>query len=198
MPDASSLVTPADYAWITLDTTSTTPAVTGALSDALGLVQDYTGRQLVHGTYTETLRIYRNSCVYPTATPIDSVSSPNVDLVSIQGAGVFIGYFDPTPVVNYGDWGAAIPPQAKITYVGGYTDATLPMKLKRALCRIAYNILHPAVLTGVPGGVNSVHVGDVGYAAAGSQPLRTMDPLDDGVRADLKGYRHPQVLGWQT
>jgi hypothetical protein len=195
--DASSLVDTVYYARVTGDTSSDDSATTEALNDALGLIQDEIGRVLALGSYVETLRVYRNGTVYPSATPIASIEAPDIDQVSIQGAGVYIGYWNPAPAVTYGEFNSGIPPQTTLTYTGGYTADTLPTKLKRAICRTAFNILHPSSLAGLPGGVNRVQVGDVGYSAAGSTALRINDPLDDSIRADIKGYRNPNFRGWQ-
>lgn len=194
MTDASSLVVPADYQRVTGDTTTAVPQVTAALDEALGLVQDEIGRTLVFGTYRETLLVYKNGCVYPTATPISTVVAPNVDAVSIQGAAIYLGYWNPAPAVTYGEFNAGVPPQSTVTYSGGFTADTLPAKLLRAICRVAFNSCHPAPLVGVPAGATSVHVGDVGYEGAS---LRTLDPLDDGVKKDLRGFRNQQFRGWQ-
>lgn len=196
MPDSSSLVTITDYAAVTQDSTSSDPAVQNALDAALGLIQDNTGRTLVLGTYLETLYIYQNGTVYPSATPIQSVTSP-AGGNSVQGAGVVVNSWWPTTAGGGGAFLAGRPAQIDLTYTGGFTATTLPVKLKRALCRTAFNILHPSQLAGLPGGVNSVHVGDVGYSAAGSQSLRTFDPLDDGILKDIKGFRNPNFRGWQ-
>lgn len=206
-PDSSSLVAVDDYARITGDSVSV-PTCRPALDDALQLIQDYLGRNLVYGQYTETLKVYRNNSVYPSATPITGIVSPVAAGISIQGAAVYVGYWNPVPVIDF-NWSGSIPPQVTLVYTGGFgpgvagtefpagTAATpLPQKLFRALCMTAFNIIHPAALAGIPGGVNSVHVGDIGYSGTG--PLRNFEAMDDAVIRLVKGFRHPQVMGWQT
>lgn len=206
-PNASPLVTPEDYLRVTQDTAGASTSQP-ALDDALQLVQDYLGRNLIYATYTEVLKVYRNNTVYPSASPITAVISPNAAGISIQGAGVYVGYYNPSPVLLF-DWNGAVPPQITLTYSGGYgagvtgtvfpagTSATpLPAKLYRAICQTAFNLLHPAALAGIPGGVNSVHVGDIGYSGQGT--LRNFEALDDGIIRLIKGFRHPQARGWQT
>lgn len=198
MPDSSSLVSIEDYLRITQDTSAQSDTdLQPALDEALGLIQDNISRVLVYGTYVETLRIYKNGAVYPSATPLAAVVSPALPAGCIQGAAIYMGMFNPAPIINYGYGMGAITPQATITYTGGFTSATLPIKLKRALCRAAFNILNPSQLTGLPGGVNRVQVGDVGYSAAGSGSLRTFEALDDGILADIKGFRNQNWRGWQ-
>ena len=199
-PAAGGLVFVATYQWVTKDTVTPSAQVEEALDDALNYVQDEIDRTLPLGSYTETLRVYRNGTVFPKAAPIVSVQNPAIGQVSVQGAGIYIGLVDPTPVVNWTDWSGAVPAQATVTYTGGYTvdgvaGPILPIKLRNALCRVAFNLLHPAQLPEVPVGANSVHVGDVGYSG---KTLRTFDPIDDGIRRDLKRYRRTQFLGWQT
>lgn len=191
MPDASELISDADYARVSGDTTTTGETLSDALDDALGLIQDEIGRVLNFGTYLETLKVYRNGSVYPSATPIDEVISPVIDQVSIQGASIYLGYWDPAPLIS---WTGALPPQVTVTYSGGYTADTIPTKLRNAIIRAAFNVCHPSPLVGVPAGATNVHVGDVGYSGTA---LRTLDPLDDGIRRDIRGFRNAQFRGWQ-
>jgi hypothetical protein len=186
-----TLINPVDYQRVTGDTTTEVPDLDAALSDAISLVQDEIGRVLTYGSYVETLRVYSDGKVYPSATPLAAVIAPNLDQISIQGASIYLGYWNPSPLI---EWFNAVPPQATVTYTGGYTAATLPVKLRNAIIRTAFNICHPSPLVGVPAGATSVHVADVGYSGG---TLRALDPLDDGIKADLRGFRNPRFRGWQ-
>lgn len=176
---------------------------TDALDEAQGIVEDRTFRTLTYGEHTDLkLRIYSDGKVYPSATPIAAVSSPAIGTDSIQGYAVFVGYFWPNPIVNTGYWNTPIPPEVDLTYTGGYhpvgtADADIvteiiPVSLQRLICRIAYNILHPSTLAGVPAGATSVHVGDVGYSG---KTLRGLDPVTDDIARALRGWRHSSLLG---
>jgi len=203
-PAADGLIHVADYQWVTKDTTSVDADVERALDEALELVEDDTHRKLAYAQHTETLYVYRNGMVYPTNSPVASVSSPtNLASTAIQGAGVYLGVNIPTPaIVNAGDWQAAVPPQAAVTYMGGFqpwgtTDGPtpqLPMTLARVLCRVSFLILHPStVLSGVPVGAKSASVGDVSISGV----LDAFIVVDPSIGRDLKPYRKRQVRAWQ-
>lgn len=192
---ARGLVSVYTYRLVTSDTVSGVSAVAEALDDALALIEERLDRTLPHGVHTETLRVSSTGMVYPKASPVTAVSIPAVSASSIQGAGVLVGLVDLYPVVN---WSDATPAVATVTYEGGYTidgatgTTKLPVKLRNAICRTAYNALHAAPLVGVPAGATSVHVGDAGFSG---NVLRALDPLDDGILRDIRGYRRQFVAG---
>lgn len=202
-PAADGLIHVADYRWVTGDQTTPSANVEQALDDALGIVEGHCNRKFAYGEHTETLYVYRDGKCYPTNTPLASVSSPtNLGSTALQGAGVYLGVFLPTPAyINSGDWQAGIPPQSKVTYMGGYqpyrsgagpTD-DLPTTLVRALCRVAWLILHPVALPGVPAGAKSASVGDVSVTG----DLSSFVAVDPSVGRDLKPYRKRKARGWQ-
>lgn len=191
------------YARWTGDTTSNTTDVTAAMVDAEAAVNEACNRTFRYGTYTETLYVYTNGIVYPSVTPLEAVTSDNQTV--IQGAGIWVGWFDPSPILS-DYWGGrgGFPPQATITYTGGYqpvgtTDGAtdpLPLAVARAIAQITWTALHPVTLPGVPANANSVHTGDVGYSAQG--PLTAADLIPDTVAASLAPYRKRRVHGWQN
>lgn len=202
-PAADGLIHVADYRWITQDQTTPSANVERALDEALDLVEDELQRRLAFGTHTETLYVYRDGKVYPTNTPVATVTAPAVAATAIQGAGVYLGSFTPSPeLVNVGDWTAAAPPQSSVTYTGGYqpygtTDGVtpqLPMTLARVICRVAYLIVHPStVLSGLPVGAKSASVGDVSV----SGDLTGFVAVNPSIARDLKPYRKRNIRAWQ-
>ncbi len=186
------LVLPGTYRTVTKDTTSADADIIQALADATRLAEDVCNRTLGQATYSESLRVYRDGKVYPTATPLVSVMSPVSAGVLIQGAGIHLGTSFTAPMVTVAGFGGAIPPQTTVVYVGGYTAATLPVTLGRALARIAWHMLHPVILDGVPAGATSVHVGDTSVSGT----LTAIAATDAGIVADLGPYIRRQVLGW--
>lgn len=201
-PAASGLIRVADYVWVTKDEASWTPDVERALDDALSLVEDHLNRHFAFGTHTERLYVYRDGKVYPTNTPLATVTTPAVSASAIQGAGVYVGSFLPTPeIVNVGDWTAAVPPQVDVTYAGGYQPygttngetPQLPMKVMRAICRVAWLMLHPVVLPGIPIGAKSASVGDVSVTG----DLESFVAIDPSIGRDLKPYRKRKAHAWQ-
>lgn len=144
------LVTVADYRRIVrIDTTSTDAAVTGALAEAQRLVEEYLGRQLEEDERTEELMIGRAGVVYPSAVPIASVSVPSGTTIR----GHTIEGISPDEVFEVWPGGTAT-----VTYIGGFTYATLPASIRRRIAFEAYAIL--TVDPSVPANARSVSVGD--------------------------------------
>jgi hypothetical protein len=202
----TALVAPERYLQVTKDSASDNADVTQALADAQQYVQDRTKRVLPYGTWKETCYVYSDGKVYPSATPLDSVVEPQAES-SIQGAGIWVGWWNPYPAVvgyNGGINTTSFPPQADITYTGGYqpdgtTDGPtppLPYELVRAICWIAWRSLYPAVLPNVPAGANSVHVGDVGYSSPKALPTGAL--TDDALELVLYRYTRKDVRAWSS
>jgi hypothetical protein len=181
-----------------LDTTSSDVAVSGALEEAQELAEGFLGRFLAEGTYTETLRIYGGARMYPRGVPVSSVSDPAG--ATIEGYAVVVGQ----AWSSTAPWPAMGDPSAEVTYVGGYTSATLPAGLRRALCWAAYDLLHEGSsgLSNLPSGVNSVQVGDVSLSAGGSNNrgggtlTASGGALSERARKMLKPWRRVTVTGW--
>lgn len=199
----TALVTSVDYYRETGDTTADETTVTTLLTGALAGIDEYCHRSFAYNTYTEALYVYHDGKVYPTNTPLDTVTTPaNLASTAIQGAGVYLGVFLPTPAyINSGSWQAAVPPQASVTYTGGYQPygttsgptAALPWSVMRAVCRITYLALHPVALPGMPSGAKNASVG--GLSISGD--LSPFIAMDASIKRDLKPYRKRQARGWQ-
>jgi hypothetical protein len=171
-PVPSGLVTVGQYRTITLDTTSSDVAISGALIEAQTMVEEYLGRQLTSRQRTEVLLIDRTGRVRPSAVPITSVSVPvgaTIDRFTITDVDP-----DETPSpffwtdpVTWGSW----QPRATVTYVGGFTSATLPATIRRRIAVEAWSLLHPSDLSAVASGAQSVSVGDASITfGAGGAP----------------------------
>lgn len=194
----------AGYQQITKDTLTVDAELQPALNSAASLVDEHCKRQFLYGEHTETLYVYRTGVCYPTNSPVASVSVPaGLNAQAIQGAGVYLGVFLPVPaLVNSGDWQSAIPPQTLVTYMGGFqpygTDdgptPQVPQKVARAIARVAWMILHPVALPGMPVGATSASIG--GLSVAGD--LSAFIAMDASIERDLKGYRKRMVRGWQN
>jgi hypothetical protein len=161
-------------------------------------------RTLLYGQYTEDQYLYPTGMVYPSATPIDTTKAifsneeiydPAVDNAPgsiVQGAAVWVGWFSPLPWMPV--FSGVLPPQTNITYWGGYTQSTLPPKLRRCIAKIAYYSLHPYALSGTPGGLKSMSVGGVSI----SGDLYSFMLGDLQLKRDLRRFRKPQLMAWQS
>lgn len=164
------LVSISRYRDVTGDETSASAVVETALTDAQGLLEEELGRELEQGTRTERCRVFREGrgdAMYPSVTPIISVTSPAGS--SIAGPAVIgngLVSSAPTFLTDPDEFGS-------LTYVGGYDanaadgDADrLPRQLERAICWAAYADLHVDALN-VPAGATTASVGDVSVSFPG-------------------------------
>lgn len=180
--DEPLLVPIAEYRRITLDTTSTNSAISGALIEATGLVEEYLGRFLISTQRTETLAMDRYGRVYPSAVPITAVATTGL---TNEGHALAGATADETinlvlePVLGR-------PPQSTITYTGGFTSDTVPRTIQRRICWEAYTILRADQLATVPAGATAVSIGDAsltfGSGGAGVS-------LSDVTRRELRLWR---------
>lgn len=165
-----------------------------ALARAQARAERECRRPFSYGQYSETVFVYPDGCASPSVTPLASIDSPADTF--LQGNRVFLGYLTPSPYLIGGEWTNAFPPQAAITYTGGWTADTLPEDLAEAICRIGFRMLHPVLLPQIPAGATSAAVGDVHLQSA--VPLDGFAVIDGGTAQVLQRYRRRQVRGWQS
>src|SRR5690606_23761730 len=129
------------YRTVTGDSTTPASAVEENLTEAQSLIQEFLCRTLPFGVYTETLRLWPNRIVYPSAVPVASVpasaNGERYDECIIMNVTP-----DDTPFLEFpNDWGESNEPfggrrgtgyetrywYATVTYEGGFTADTLPV-----------------------------------------------------------------------
>jgi hypothetical protein len=143
---------------------------------------------------TETLRCYPQDRgrVYPSRTPVDSVSSPAGATIAQGGRaieGVASGaIFSGPDIITESGYTTPYPFMATIVYRGGYVSATLPEKIRRVICRVAAVMRTPN--PPVPAGAVSVKVGDTSVTYAKPQDPETA--ITD-ILKDLRGFRRDRV-----
>lgn len=204
-PDPRPLILPSDYIRITHDRASSSDDVKEELANAIQETALACHRTWLYGQYTEQLYLSKNGMVYPSACPLDvaqpvvtgeQVFNPGDDVNSsasvIQGAGIWVGWFTPLPFMPA--WTGVIPPQTEITYWGGFTYDTVPPKLRRIWARVAYYLLHPVVLEGLPPGAKSTSAS--GLSLSGD--LSSMVAADRQLRKDIRGFTRRQAHSWQS
>lgn len=182
------LVDIATYQLVTKDMSSTTDDVTTALTDAQQMVDEHCHRTFEYAAdLTETLDVNSKGFVYPSRTPVVSVSSPQT--AQVRSGGIYVGPLQSWPP---GFVLSPLPPQVDVTYSGGYlpygtqnpASPVVPIKLMRAMCRVAWLALHPTSFPGVPAGAKSASVGDVSVTGDLS-PFIVVDP---SIERDLRGF----------
>jgi hypothetical protein len=186
-----SLVGVADYIRITGDSNGDQDT----LDEATNQASQFCNRTLGYGQYVERLYVNRRGMAYPSATPLDPNYQPSPATALVQGPAVWVGYFTPLPSLPV--WTGVVLPQTDITYAGGYqpygvtTGPTpqLPAALMRAICKIAYFTLNPAVLPNLPAGATSVSL--QGVTMAGN--LSPFAFADDDTMRTLRRYTRREI-----
>lgn len=118
-----------------------TPAsqVVSALATSQQMIEEKLGRALTLGSYTERLRPASDATIRPSVTPLDP-STPgfiSTAMFSVWDQGTSVAWD------RYG--------YVHVSYTAGWTTATLPMSIVRAICLLAQANLDPAEpLTGKP------------------------------------------------
>jgi hypothetical protein len=204
-PTCEPLVSAQQYQKITKDVASGIDDIDDMITEVIWDLSQECRRTLVYGEYTEAQYLYPNGMVYPSATPIDvnqpvisgvEVYDPATDNTGssiIQGDGVWVGWFSPLPWMPF--YTGVVPPQTVLTYWGGYTQQTIPPRLRRIICTVALYRLNPVVLLGMPGGTKSMSVGGVSI----SGDLSSLMDTDPALRKAIRKWRHPQGgYAWQT
>lgn len=153
------------------------PAAQAIDATLIASFDNYLGRYLATGTYTETLyrRSRATSFVMLRALPIASVTTVTVD-------------GDATTDFTIDAWGLRLGSSALnlpivVTYVGGYDDATLPSAIRRAGALqliYEYNRLPHVGATSVTADGGTVRTPELGLLAE--------------VKRLLAPYRHPSKL----
>lgn len=189
-----STVTIAQYQFHTGDTTTASATVQAGLDVAEQMVEDYLRRELASTERTEDIRVWPHGLVYPKHVPVTSVQASADYSVHNEAT---IKYVTPDDVTSevVGDWSVptdAYPhslPYGSVTYVGGWTSATLPVTIVRVVALIAKAFTVPGTIQGA--GVSSASVGDVSItystaAANGHDGIDAIVPLSSAL---LQGYR---------
>lgn len=177
----ASLVTVDRYLTLTGDQAHGPSEIQDALDDAQVAIEEYLRRPLTSQARTETLRIYRGNRVYPSATPISAATDYDIVGNALVGATADEGPVFITDVSDY-------PQRATVTYTGGYTAATLPKVLERAIADTAYDALNPSSSSAsFPAGATSVRLGDAAVTFA--RPTSAPGTLSAGTKQSIHKYR---------
>lgn len=142
------------YRRITHDNDTADADVELALADAQAFLEDETERGFELAERTEVLHYSADGYVYPSTTPIVSVSAPANS--TIDGGRVRTGSHLSVSIGS--------SDTATLTYTAGYAEGEFPRHLVSLVARLAYAGLPHT--SNVPEGATSVTVGDVSYTIA--------------------------------
>lgn len=178
----------ATYKLVTGDTFTDEATATAALTRAQQRAEELTGRTFDKSTYTETLPADDAGKVWPSAYPIESVSSPATAVLADDGQSI--------SVAGNSTWWKGLPvgmtpaerPRYAVTYVGGYDDTTkAPTGLVDAICELAHRYRNPTDTTTLPAGARSVAA--TGQSAMGGK-LGGSGQLPPELRDAILKYQH--------
>lgn len=176
-------VTIADYRVQTGDTTGVASAVSAALVEAEGLIEDVLRRKLASQERTGTFKIYQDGKIYPDAYPVSSSA------LEIWGRALLGAAPDGGPFV--GVWSEISPPLGTVTWTGGYTAPDgaypLPATLRRGIYALA-KALQSASPTIT--GATSVSLGDASITRASPTSDTELDAYVPGLTRRLAPYRN--------
>jgi hypothetical protein len=161
------------------------------LARAQQRAEEMTGRKFDRAEYTEALTVDEAGRVWPSATPVASVSVPITATVGDDALSIATG------TVTWADAVAgtlpAYPaqvarPRVLVTYVGGYDAVTpSPTGLVAAICELAHRYNFPADMTTVPAGATSVSA--TGQSVSGSR-LGGSASVPPALRAEIMKHQH--------
>ncbi len=179
-----TIATLADYRDLVNDSFSTPENVTAMLARAESIVVRRTERHWEQGTYTEQLRLYDNGLVYPSDTPIVSVSDPAGAIIT--GNAIGSGSWTwPTINLEPDFFSQTVYPLVSVIYVGGYAPGTFPEELLAVQCEIAQFKLSPPSMVGVPAGAQQIKVSTRGQGFSGVR-MGGSSALPPSIRATLR------------
>jgi hypothetical protein len=173
----ANLVTYEAYVRVTGDSSSAASAVAEALADAQALVEEELERPLELLERTEILDLIGGR-VYPRATPIteapwtiDGYALTNIDSDWITEP------FDSATT------------QVSVTYTGGYTDETLPRRLRDAIIEMAYSSLNRPSVSVAYVGAESIRQGDISISYGSKGAGAYIDAIPVSVAKKIRPYR---------
>lgn len=197
-----SLVTLQEYRDITRDHVTENGEVQAYLTEAVSLLEEHLQRKLTNQQVTEVLEVWCIDDVtyaYPTITPITAIPPNTTYVIDHNNArlrGVTLlseSIVSGVGLELLGDGNPYVlrerPRYTEVTYSGGYTNATLPQTLKRALCRIAFGLSRMSTSSVI--GAESMRVGDVSVSYPKSQGA--LDALAPGTSLMVKPYKRKRL-----
>lgn len=191
---ATPILSHATYQRLSGDTTTVQATAEAAMLDAESLLGDVLDRILPLGTYVERVKISPSGHVTPRALPLVSVpasasyqigTDAELRFVSLSGTP----FFD-TLDWRYLDYDNSYPAtwaRETLQYTGGYTEATLPFRLARAICALATAMVtdpswnDPTLI--------SRTVGDVSVTRSSTYASATVDSYVPGLCATIRGFK---------
>jgi len=159
-----SLLTYDRYVMLTGDTATASALVEAAIADAEAMVTEYINRPLESAERIDWLRVDIDGRVYPKAIPVTSVpasaSYSIEDERTIAHATANLSFLIERSDVQTGY--LVDQPLAAITYTGGWTPGTAPLRLLRVIARAAYTLANPNIAEDIAlAGATSRKTGDV-------------------------------------
>lgn len=193
-----TLLTYDRYVQLTGDSVTASALVEAAVADAESMVAEHLKRPLESAERIEWLRVDVDGRVYPRAIPVTSVSASSTGVLeddrTIRDATADLSFL----IERNADLGTGYlvdQPLAAVTYTGGWTSDTAPVRLLRVIARAAYNLANPNVAQDAALANSTARkTGDVSvsYGAGGApgpqEGKSDLEVVAPGAEAALKGW----------
>lgn len=192
---AMPVVTVERYRVLTRDNTTASASVEAALEVAEQAVADYLRRDdLGLDVRTERLRLHPSGKVYPAHVPIVEVAATatyraeNGSILEYVSADDITHSVGEWPVRRTDDYPHTLP-YATVVFTGGWTLATMPIKVQAVVAEVAQVLAGAKQPAGA--GVESASVGDVSvsYRDGMDSDGQWLDTQVHGATARLAGSR---------
>lgn len=177
------ICTEQQYRKITGDKNSYSGDVLEALADAQNTVEEKTNRFYELAERTEKLSRYSDGKVYPSATPVVSVSSPVGAAIEGNSVSSTEWYYGDVAVNWFISDSRNGYPLVELTYTGGWAAGSIPVAIVKVTAEIAKLALTPS--SDLPQGATSVTVGDV--TVTGNN-LGNISTLPSSINRVLRGW----------
>lgn len=193
-----SLLSYETYVRLSGDATTASADAEAAMDDAVSMLDDVLNRSLVEAERTEQVRIGPTGHVTPRAVPITAVPAEAAYQIGTSHELRFVTYAGDAPFFDTLDWRyfdydndyPARWARTTLTYTGGFTEATLPFRLKKAICLLAQAfVTDPTGL--VDSQVTNKTVGDVSISFSPQEAEGIVDHFVPGLWCTIQGFRRP-------
>lgn len=181
-----SLLTPSDYFDFTGDSQS--GRVQFCLDWAEKRLEEYLGRYIQHGQYTETLELNQFGKAYPAAVPVTEVAaSAGVSMIGDDCMDFGPQWPEYDMIIERYN-GHTVYVTRTVVYSGGFTIVTLPESLREAICGLTFWKLHTKYDPSDPkGSATQIRVGDVALGFDRSTRGNKLEAMVPGITGMIKG-----------
>lgn len=183
-----TMMTEQDYRDFTGDPTDPLGDLTidGCLSWSEQKIQEYLGRYIAFGPYTEILEVSKYGRAYPAAVPVTEVAaSADIEMIG-DDCMQFSGFWPQYDFIYERECSDYMT--KTVAYSGGFTVETAPMALIEAICSLTYYKAHTEYNPSDPQAhATQVRVGDVALGFDARSRRESLDMMVPGMTDLIRG-----------